>query len=355
MATAAATAANTRMGLALPTPATRMVRPGVGRPFAARSRFSLSTKSASEIATIIAQRRMAWMARSLARPSRTASLPLLTARARRASEARRRSARNTRPVDRMPTVITVTAHTGPWPVRSRMAQDEGSKGERREAEKVAPSHGHAQTVANRCRVRHEYLGPNGELLPVHSRRGAMKTTLRSLAVILAAAVLLIVGCSGPPGSTGGVTDGATAARLALAQDRRFAGIGPYDDRAIGQAAWYKVADTNDGWSVTIRMGWGDCPAGCINEHTWMYDVTRGGQVTPAGERGDPLPNPQSVSGRATAGPTCPVERNPPDPACAARPVAGAVLVIHDRAGAGVARVTTDKDGRFSLTLAPGAY
>ena len=32
-----------------------------------------------------------------------------------------------------------------------------------------------------------------------------------------------------------------AARQALAQDRRFDGIGPYDEKAIGQAAWYKVA------------------------------------------------------------------------------------------------------------------
>jgi len=64
---------------------------------------------------------------------------------------------------------------------------------------------------------------------------------------------------------------------------------------------------------------------------------------------------QSVTGRATAGPVCPVERNPPDPACAARPVAGAVLVIQKQTGAEVARAVTDQDGRFSLALAPGAY
>jgi len=64
---------------------------------------------------------------------------------------------------------------------------------------------------------------------------------------------------------------------------------------------------------------------------------------------------QSVTGRATAGPVCPVERNPPDPACAARPVAGAVLVIQNQTGAEVARAITDQDGRFSVALAPGAY
>lgn len=64
---------------------------------------------------------------------------------------------------------------------------------------------------------------------------------------------------------------------------------------------------------------------------------------------------QRVTGRATAGPICPVERNPPDPACAPRPVAGAVLVIQNGAGSEVARTTSDADGRFSLTLEPGSY
>jgi len=64
---------------------------------------------------------------------------------------------------------------------------------------------------------------------------------------------------------------------------------------------------------------------------------------------------QVVSGRATASPTCPVERNPPDPACAPRPVGGAVLVIQTAAGVAVLRVTTDQNGRFSVALAPGGY
>jgi hypothetical protein len=62
-----------------------------------------------------------------------------------------------------------------------------------------------------------------------------------------------------------------------------------------------------------------------------------------------------VQGKATAGPTCPVERNPPDPACAERPVAGAVLVFTNVAGTEVARATSGADGAFSVELAPGAY
>jgi hypothetical protein len=62
-----------------------------------------------------------------------------------------------------------------------------------------------------------------------------------------------------------------------------------------------------------------------------------------------------VRGTVTAGPTCPVERDPPDPACAARPVAGAVLVFTDADGTEVRRATSAADGTVMVELAPGAY
>jgi hypothetical protein len=62
-----------------------------------------------------------------------------------------------------------------------------------------------------------------------------------------------------------------------------------------------------------------------------------------------------IGGTATAGPVCPVERIPPDPACAPRPVPGAVLVIRDSTGHEVARATTAADGKFLVPVAPGTY
>jgi hypothetical protein len=167
-------------------------------------------------------------------------------------------------------------------------------------------------------------------------------------------VLALAACAGPPGASG-PTDAASAARLALAQQARFAGIGPLDETLIGQAAWYEVTATDDGWQVVIRIGWGDCPAGCISEHRWTYAVGRDASVELIHEEGDALPGATGVRGTVTSGPTCPVETQPPDPACAARPVAGAVLVFSDAAGAEVARAISDADGTFSVELAPGAY
>ncbi len=183
--------------------------------------------------------------------------------------------------------------------------------------------------------------------------------------------------AGPPGAA--PLAEADAVALVLAQDPRFARVGPPDPNLIGQSAWYEVAPALVGWRVTVTIGWGDCQAGCISRHAWVYDVDPTGAVTLVEERGDPLEggsgggsgaggsggggeaSPPAVipaeggpwiAGRAVAGPVCPVERVPPDPACADRPVAGALIVVRGADGAEVARTTTAADGTF-LVGVPG--
>ncbi|HEX5630186.1 MAG TPA: hypothetical protein VFY15_00865 [Acidimicrobiia bacterium] len=62
-----------------------------------------------------------------------------------------------------------------------------------------------------------------------------------------------------------------------------------------------------------------------------------------------------VTGYAHAGPMCPVESIPPDPACADRAVEGAVVLVINSVGVTVAEPVTGEDGRFSVELAPGEY
>ncbi|NNC91634.1 MAG: carboxypeptidase regulatory-like domain-containing protein [Acidimicrobiia bacterium] len=64
---------------------------------------------------------------------------------------------------------------------------------------------------------------------------------------------------------------------------------------------------------------------------------------------------QRVAGYVHAGPTCPVVRFPPDPACDDLPVAGAVLVVTTEAGKELGRVESDVTGRFELGLPAGTY
>jgi hypothetical protein len=203
---------------------------------------------------------------------------------------------------------------------------------------------------------------------------------RSLVALLAAAALLVGACAAgaapgttpiptAPAETGSLTRDEAVARV-LASDPGFAGIGPLDPDLIGQSAWYEVSPGTVGWRVTITKGWGDCQAGCISRHVWVFEVDGTGTVTLVEEIGDPLEDGTGdgdgvppveipaeggpwIAGRAVAGPTCPVAQEPPDPACADRPVEGAVVVIRDPAGRQVAEATTAPDGTYLAAVPQG--
>ena len=60
-------------------------------------------------------------------------------------------------------------------------------------------------------------------------------------------------------------------------------------------------------------------------------------------------------GHASASPTCPVARFPPDPSCADRPVAGVAILVTDASGREVARTVTGPDGAYAISVPPGTY
>lgn len=73
------------------------------------------------------------------------------------------------------------------------------------------------------------------------------------------------------------------------------------------------------------------------------------------------PSPSAADGtlevRVVAGPVCPVETVPPDPACEPRAVAGARIFVSPGDGRDilVAQGTSDDNGTVRLDLPPGAY
>jgi hypothetical protein len=82
----------------------------------------------------------------------------------------------------------------------------------------------------------------------------------------------------------------------------------------------------------------------------------GGGEGGSGVTASTLPGATSrVTGRVLAGPVCPVVQDPPDPACADRPVQSAVIVITRADGAEMAAVSSDEAGRFAIALPPGSY
>lgn len=200
-----------------------------------------------------------------------------------------------------------------------------------------------------------------------SRLSATRTILAAVAVLVAA------GCAGGSGASIStpplvqVRTGGDAVAAVVATEPRLTGMQAFDSGMIGQSSWYTVEQASGvgAYVVAIRIGWGDCEAGCINEHTWLYAVVPDGTVRLQSEAGPPVPpdtwpSPDAagktgLSVTAVAGPVCPVETQPPDPNCAPRPVDGATVVIKDVSGAEVARGVTGADGSFVVELAPGPY
>jgi len=94
-------------------------------------------------------------------------------------------------------------------------------------------------------------------------------------------------------------------------------------------------------------------AGPNCEFTACRDATA--TSTAEGGGGSILPYISGVHGTVLLGPTCPVMREPPDPTCADKPYATAVLVY--RAGAKVPFVigNSNATGAFTFSLPPGSY
>lgn len=169
---------------------------------------------------------------------------------------------------------------------------------------------------------------------------------------------------GPTSTT--ITSAQAAAALVIGSDPRFAGLTAEDPNLIGQCCFYSIAPAADGYVVTIEVGWGDCPAGCIDRHHWIFSVKTDGTIHLDREDGPPVPSgvPGSsdgttsgvigIRGVASAGPICPVVR-PNDSNCANRPVEGATVHILDATGTEVATLETDAAGAFVVTLPPGRY
>ena len=161
-----------------------------------------------------------------------------------------------------------------------------------------------------------------------------------------------------------VGSAAQAAAIVLASDPRFGDVGPLRSDVIGASAWYEAFPGRDGgFTVAVTLGSGDCQAGCINRHTWTYSVGDHGTIGLISDEGDnvetgtipPSGDPALITIHLVAGPVCPVERNPPDPNCAPRPVAYAQVVLHAIDGAEVGRGTSDANGLISFSVPGGAY
>jgi len=112
-------------------------------------------------------------------------------------------------------------------------------------------------------------------------------------------LLVLAGCSAagrPPASSpppspsqAAVTSPEEALARVQAAYPEFAGLGPLDPELIGACCWAEANAVEGGYQVVVTVGWGDCPAGCINRHQWTFAVAPDGQVGLIGEQGPEVP------------------------------------------------------------------
>jgi hypothetical protein len=88
-----------------------------------------------------------------------------------------------------------------------------------------------------------------------------------------------------------VASPADAAALVIATNPLFAGATELRPDLIGASRYWKAEPlSSGGYRIAMTLGWGDCPAGCIERHVWTYDVDASGGLTLVGETGDPVPS-----------------------------------------------------------------
>jgi hypothetical protein len=99
-----------------------------------------------------------------------------------------------------------------------------------------------------------------------------------------------------------IDSGAEAHAAVLALDTPFDAFAPIESAMIGANATYEVKGSEGGdaaWIVIYTYGWGDCPAGCIDRHSWAFQVdSRTGVATYDSQMGPSLPTDAPAALRA---------------------------------------------------------
>ena len=97
-----------------------------------------------------------------------------------------------------------------------------------------------------------------------------------LAATLAVAISATAVLAAPRVAVEPPIDSAAEAHAAvLALGTPFAAFAPVESARIGADSTYEVKGSEGGdavWIVIYTFGWGDCQAGCIDRHSWAFQV-----------------------------------------------------------------------------------
>jgi hypothetical protein len=138
-----------------------------------------------------------------------------------------------------------------------------------------------------------------------NHRSPARTGLRSSAALLVVLATAVAACGGaaapspspaptvrptPTPIAAPVTTPAEAAAVVIATNEIFEGAMALTPDVIGASKWWIATPlAGGGYTIELTVGWGDCPAGCIERHVWTFEVAANGAVRLVSESGDELP------------------------------------------------------------------
>ena len=97
---------------------------------------------------------------------------------------------------------------------------------------------------------------------------------------------------------------------------------------------------------------------CTMEAKLCPDGTYVGRIGPSCEFAacpNPISNKSGISGQVLLGPTCPVERIPPDPNCGDKPFKTNLVLTSADQSYVILQFSSDENGNFSIEADPGEY
>lgn len=98
------------------------------------------------------------------------------------------------------------------------------------------------------------------------------------------------------------------------------------------------------------------PSLCTQEAKLCPDGSYVGRISPDCEFAQcPAAGSSGITGTILLGPTCPVQRDPPDPQCADKPYATSLVVTTVSGERIIKELTSDSNGEFRVAVPPGEY
>lgn len=130
----------------------------------------------------------------------------------------------------------------------------------------------------------------------------------------------------------------------------------YEDGHIKETKNFSYTTNDKGEIASLTIINSNDPIACTQEAKLCPDGSAVSRTGPNCEFAPcPTPAKSGITGKVTLGPTCPVERIPPDPNCAPKSYSTLINIMQAGSTKAIKTIQSDSKGIFGVDLDPGTY